>query len=382
LSSAQLHISCPSHSFLSSGCRALCVGTLCALSFASTTKACANPVAMCSSSRNRSPAASSAMRLRRCKKCNEVARYDGSCKTEDCLCFRACLSGCHWKRKTKSNALGKDVASRLGTFIVGGFASTLLHRHDIRVGIASGMFLKPVVPETAKRLELLMCLYPCYWKWSTAAVLRHLTPCMDRLSGATAEERARILENAWRAMEKTMSSRQVVGQRTLRTVELLTRAEAKKITSSAKGCFGYHPYMNPASRRTGAQEFRRLLPDLKSGKVARACAELVRTWAAASGASYRASEQVLVKHPISLFSGARYCRTRFCSSCKVILLVAGTKNKLDMTRRIRKGWCKTFYNWFEDARLSARTVHTDRPDDPYGASTRTVRADRQYERSV
>ena len=249
--------------------------------------------------------------VRRCMECHGRARFDGSCKNQGCSCFRASLSGCHWKQKRQSDALGEDVASRIGAFIVGGFASTLLHRHDIRVAIASGMFLKPVVPDTAKRLELLMSLYPCYWKWSTAAVLRHMTSRMDRLSGAGANERARILENAWRAMERKMSSRQVVGQRTLRSVDLLTRAEAQKITSGAEGRFGYHPYMNPASRRTGAQQFQRLLPDLKSGKVARACAELVRTWAAASGASYRASEQVLVDHQISLFSGPRYCRTHF-----------------------------------------------------------------------
>ena len=212
-----------------------------------------------------------------------------------------------------ASVLGKDVACRLGAFIVGGFASTLLHRHDIRVGIASGMFLKRVVPETAKRLELLTSLYPCYWKWSTAAVLRHLTSHMDELLGAEAEGRARILANAWRAMEMEMSSRQVVGRRTARTVELLTRAESKKITGKAKGCFGYHPYKNPASRRTGAQEFDILLPDLESGEVARACADLVDAWAAASGASYRVSEQVLVKRTISLFAGARYGRTRCCS---------------------------------------------------------------------
>ena len=111
-----------------------------------------------------------------------------------------------------------------------------------------------------------------------------------------------------------MLSCQVVGHRSLQTVELLTRAEAKKITSTADGRFGYHPYMNPASRKRGDQEFELLLPDLESGKVARACAELVREWtAAASGASYNVSEQVLKKHKISLFSGAIYCRTRFCS---------------------------------------------------------------------
>ena len=202
------------------------------------------------------------------------------------------------------------MASRLGAFVVGGFASTLLHRHDIRVGIASGMFLKLVVPETAKRLELLTCLYPCYWKWSTAAVLRHLTPLMDELLSAEAGGRARILANAWRAMENEMHPRQVVGHRDLQTVELLARSEAKKLTGCAKGRFGYHPYQNPASRRTGAQEIAILLPDIGSGKVARACADLVDTWAAASGASYRVSAGVLRKHRISLFAKATYSRTR------------------------------------------------------------------------
>ena len=204
------------------------------------------------------------------------------------------------------------MASRLGAFIVGGFAFSLLHRHDIRVGIASGMFLKRVVPEAAKRLELLMSLYPCYWKWSTAAVLRHLTSHMDELLDADAKGRARILGDAWRSMERQMSSRQVVGHRTLRKVELLTRAESRKITSTASGRFGYHPHMNPAGRRNGAQEFEILLPDLKSGKVADACADMVDTWAA-SGASYKASEQVLAKYKIQLFTTSTYCRTRCCS---------------------------------------------------------------------
>ena len=328
------------------------------------------------------------MGLRRCAECKQAARYDGSCKTEGCSRFRASLSGCHWKQKKQANAsaqvLGEPLASRLGAFIVGGFASTLSHRHDIRVGIASGMVLKLVVPEAAKRVELLMALYPCYWKWSTAAVLRHLTSRMDKLLGASAKERARMFANAWRAMEREMSPHQVVGHRDLHTVELLTRAEAKKITSTAEGRFGYHPYMNPASRRTGAQEFEILLPDLKSGKVELACADLVRTWAAASGANYRDSEQVLAQHKIALFSGrAKYNRTRCCSRVwRCILRVPGIKNKLDLTRRIRKGGRKTFQTWFGDARLSARTVHTDRPDSPYGPAVRTVRADRPYERSV
>ena len=265
------------------------------------------------------------------------------------------------------------MASRLGAFVVGGFACSLLHRHDIRVGIASGMVLKLVVPEAAKRVELLMALYPCYWKWSTAAVLRHLISRMDKLLGASAKVRARMLENAWRAMEREMSSRQVVGHRDLHKVELLTRAAAKKITSRAAGRFGYHAYMNPASRRTGAQEFAILLPDLKSGKVELACADLVRTWAAASGANYRDSEQVLAKHGIALFSGAVYNRTRCCGRVwRCILRVSGIKNKPDLTRRIRMGGRKTFQTWLV---RRCQTVRTDCPHGPPRWSIRAVRAD-------
>ena len=52
-------------------------------------------------------------------------------------------------------------------YVVGGSALTLLRRHDIRVGIASGMFLKTFVPDRSRRIEMLMMLYPAYWRWST-----------------------------------------------------------------------------------------------------------------------------------------------------------------------------------------------------------------------
>ena len=123
------------------------------------------------------------MRQRPCKTCGQPARTDGSCKVEGCSNWRGTLVGWHWRYKRAAAVIGEGVAPRLGAYVVGGFASALLHRHDIRVAIASGMFLKVVVPDTAKRLELLMALYPCYWKWSTAAVLRHLILHMDELLG-------------------------------------------------------------------------------------------------------------------------------------------------------------------------------------------------------
>ena len=49
-------------------------------------------------------------------------------------------------------------ADRIGVYVVGGSALTLLHRHDIRVGIASGMFLKTFVLDRSKRIELLTML--------------------------------------------------------------------------------------------------------------------------------------------------------------------------------------------------------------------------------
>ena len=151
-------------------------------------------------------------------------------------------------------------------YVVGGSALTLLHRHDIRVGIASGMFLKTFVPDRSRRIEMLMMLYPAYWRWSTRDLViamhehrEELTvPSADAAaSGASvASRRADIYAAAWDKVEATMRDKQVVGYRDEQRVALLHRSKARRITCCAEGRFGYHPISNPASRRTGASEAR------------------------------------------------------------------------------------------------------------------------------
>ena len=67
------------------------------------------------------------------------------------------------QRRDMRNPSG-DASVMMGAFVAGGFALTLLHRHDIRVGIASGMYLQHFVREAAKRIEFfLSVVYLCYW---------------------------------------------------------------------------------------------------------------------------------------------------------------------------------------------------------------------------
>ena len=207
-----------------------------------------------------------------------------------------------------------DVQDRVGAFVAGGFVLTLLHRHDIRVGIASGMFLRHFVSDTARRLELLAVLYPCYWRWSTRLVLGAMAPRMDELVLADSNRRADIVQEAWDAMVVEMIPYQVVGFRLESRVDLLLRSDAQSLTGvkNGKECFGYHPYSNPASRRNGSQEVNLLLADLRSGSLWRACEGLAQEWRA-NPATYKQSERVLMNHEIALWSGAKatYGRVRF-----------------------------------------------------------------------
>ncbi len=115
--------------------------------------------------------------------------------------------------------------------MVGGYALTLLHRHDIRVGIASGMYLKHHVLDSILRLELLAVLHLCYWRWSTRLVLLALAPHMDEYVCATSFRRAEILLKAWEAMEHQLSDYEVVSWRRQRKVELLKRSVVNNLRS-------------------------------------------------------------------------------------------------------------------------------------------------------
>ena len=130
-------------------------------------------------------------------------------------------------------------------------------------------------------------------------------------SGASAaSRRADIYAAAWDNVEATMRDKQVVGYRDEQRVALLQRSEARRVTRIEEGRFGDHPTSNPASRRTGASEARIWLPDVRSGKLERVSKARDQQWAA-SGATYKHSQEVLVKQSIRLWKTAGYSRIRF-----------------------------------------------------------------------
>ena len=183
----------------------------------------------------------------RCKACGERARdADNSCSNFACACFRPSQSGRHWasKRAKANKPLGTRTAF-MGSFITGSFAFSLHHRHDIRVGIASGMYLKPLILDRAKRLELLAVLYPCYWRWSTKLMLERILAHLDQYLVADALGRSEIIEKALQSMTREMVAYQVVGFRKKQRLELMSRTHAKRFNAKKMMPFGTIHFRTP-----------------------------------------------------------------------------------------------------------------------------------------
>ena len=94
---------------------------------------------------------------------------------------------------------------------------------------------------------------------------------------------------------------------------LLPRCYAQRLTGASKGRFGYHPFSNPASRTTGAMEAAKLLEDMRGGNLESLRKALDLDWAA-SGASYKRSRELLVKHKSRLWQRDLYHSIRFQAS--------------------------------------------------------------------
>ena len=118
-----------------------------------------------------------------CSTCKQRARADGSCKNVACPQFIKSRTGGHWKLKRLQSALG-DVATCFGDFVQGGCVASLLHRHDVRMGIASGMHLREHIASATRRLEVLCVLSLCYWKWAAACILKNLMCHVEELRRA------------------------------------------------------------------------------------------------------------------------------------------------------------------------------------------------------
>ena len=156
----------------------------------------------------------------------------------------------------------------VGAVAQGGYIFRLSDRHDIRVGIASGMYLKGRVPDRALRIELLAVLHLCYWRWSTKAFLLAVAPRLAEYTRVQPLARADILTEAWRTMWRLMEPMHVVSQKGTFT---LTLQKAQKLKPSQKKSLAcYHPAKHPSSCRTGPQEFAVLIDSVADGSLWRA----------------------------------------------------------------------------------------------------------------
>ena len=248
-----------------------------------------------------------------CSVCKQRSRGDGSCKNGECSQYAPlrCGKGKHWQIKRLQSALGnQDAATCLGDFIQGGLAASLLHRHDVRVGIASGIFLRERITDVSLRLEVLCLPFLCYWKWPSASILKSVASTLESLLASDAEGRASLYERFWDQATQDVRPEEfaVVCHRRRRTAQLFPKARVRSLGGNGADFFSYHSMMNPACRRLASEEFKILMADLRSGRLKTAIDALVDIFAA-SGASYKDCEVPLRK--VHLWGGAQYSRTRF-----------------------------------------------------------------------
>ncbi len=233
-------------------------------------------------------------RLRR-EELGEVAREDGTCNNKDCAGHSAPGSGEHSKLERLRRELG-EVADRFGDFVHGACVASLSHRHDVRMGIASGMLLRGRIASAAVRLEVLCVAYLCYWKWRAAGFLQRLLHREDEFLRADAQGRACLYERAWAeaAAALPVADFAVVCRRGRGTAELWPRARVQALGGPAGHYYCYSVGGHPCTRnRWGDFQFALLMQDLRSGRLDSALANVAATFAA-SGATYSACQEHLL----------------------------------------------------------------------------------------
>ena len=207
------------------------------------------------------------------------------------------------------NALGPLLAA-VNAWVDGGFILTLLHRHDIRVGIASSMYIRSRWSVSlALRLEVLCVLHLCYWRWSTKRLLEAMEPRMEEYSRAQPLARGQIWRQVWRVMEGDMGQVQVGAWSDSRELKIVARADVKQIRARGDGDFrAHHAYMNPSSRRSGAQEFSILVDSVDDGSLWRACVEIAEKMQ--NPAPYTAVTDAMRRHEVTLWKNGTYGAVR------------------------------------------------------------------------
>ena len=251
-----------------------------------------------------------------CRACKQRARNDGSCNNRDCSAYRRGRQGQHFKLGRLQSLVG-DAAKCFGDFVQAGCVASLLHRHDVRMGIAAGMVLREhFAASGALRVEVLCVVFICYWKWAPACILNYVLRHKAELLAADAQGRAALYERAWQEAMSIVQRDEltVAANRLQATVELVPKSKKRALGGRAAGFFYYCVGMNPAKRRLAEREFEILMEDLRGGRLEVATEKLAACFAAsgataASGASYVTCEVHL--REVTLWASATYARTAF-----------------------------------------------------------------------
>ena len=216
------------------------------------------------------------------------------------------------------STLGKDLTRCVSGWVGGGFILSSLHRHDIRVGIASGMYIRQQWPIVAAplRLEILCVLSLSNWRWTTKKLLELLEPRVLEYARSQPLARALIWQGLWDAMESEMNGRCVLALPASQA-KLVSRWQLRKFARESS-CGSV--VVNHVSRRSVSKEFYILNKSLRDGSLWHACIQLASKFDGGRQASYRAVSDAMNDNGVTLWmsqptSCARFAQVQAVNRC-------------------------------------------------------------------
>ena len=269
--------------------------------------------------------------VRRCPECKVRTHRDGgSCNTKDCGYYRNPRRGGPGLNHELKSTLGKDLTCHVADWVGGGFILSSLHRHDIRVGIASGMYIRQQWPIVAAplRLEILCVLSLSNWRWTTKKLLELLEPRVLEYARSQPLARAQIWREVWDAMEFEMDDRYVVTlhapQAKLKLVsqwqlrQLYREGSFRDARGNSRGNYSsWNVLVNQWSRRHASKEFFILQKSLRDGSLWRACHQLAAKFEGCRQASYSAVSGAMNDNGVALWMTNR-CSCARCAQVQAV----------------------------------------------------------------
>ena len=266
--------------------------------------------------------------VRRCPECKmRTHRDDGSCNTKDCGYYRNPRRGGPGLNHELKSTLGKDLTCHVADWVGGGFILSSLHRHDIRVGIASGMYIRQQWPmiATPLRLEILCVLSLCGWRWTTKKLLELLEPRVLEYARSQPLARAQIWQEVWDAVEFEIGDMFVVTLHASQAklvskwqLRQLYREGSLRDTQNARGqSSSWNVLVDQWSRRSASKEFSILKISLRDGSLWRACHQLAERFEGCSQASYSAVSDAMNVNGVAFWMTNR-CRCARCAQVQAV----------------------------------------------------------------